>query len=151
MRLLYRLLMVRWLFPLINIEMVLQSAAELNSRALEKKKTFLELRCYNAHCFSWLTLSSLLKNKNAKQNKKKNFNIIQHTLIDQQIADLRAQLPKKSNKSLKTILLYHGLHFSLLGCKTTTRKRTRSCILCYITPSRPAILCNYVCTCALPP
>lgn len=63
---------------------------------------------------------------------KKNFNIIQHTLIDQQIADLRAQLPKKSNKNLKTILLYHGLHFSLLGCKTTTRKRTRSCILCYI-------------------
>lgn len=76
---------------------------------------------------------------------KKIFNIIQHTLIDQQIADLRAQLPKKSNKNLKTILLYHGLHFSLSGCKTTTRKRTRSCILCYTTPSRPAILCNYLC------
>lgn len=63
---------------------------------------------------------------------KKNFNIIQHTLIDQHIADLRAQLPKKPNKNLNTILLYHGLHFSLSGCKTTTRKRTRSCILCYI-------------------
>lgn len=90
------------LILLINIEMVLQSAAELNIRAREKIVSSI-----NSHSNNWLTLSSLLKKKikkrHAKQMKKIIF--VQHTLIDQQIADLRARLPKKSQA--RNLMQYH--------------------------------------------
>lgn len=89
------------LILLINIEMVLQSAAELNIRAREKIVSSI-----NSHSYNWLTLSSLLKKK-IKKTRQANEKIIivQHTLIDQQIADLRAQLQKKSQA--RNLRQYH--------------------------------------------
>lgn len=82
--------------------MVLQSAAELNIRAREKIVSSI-----NSHSYNWLTLSLLLKKKIKKKTRQANEKIIivQHTLIDQQIADLRAQLPKKSQA--RNLMQYH--------------------------------------------
>lgn len=98
--------------------MVLQSAAELNIRAREKIVSSI-----NSHSYNWLTLSSLLK-KNIKKDtpsKWKNHYCSAHLNWP---TDCRSSSPiteEESSKKFKAISLYQGLHFSLLGCKKTTR------------------------------
>lgn len=97
--------------------MVLQSAAELNIRAREKIVSSI-----NSHSYNWLTLSSLLKKilKKTRQANEKNHYCSAHLNWP---TDCRSSSPiteEESSKKLKAISLYQGLHFSLLGCKTTT-------------------------------
>lgn len=104
--------------------MVLQSAAELNIRAREKIVSSIY-----SHSYNWLTLSSLLKKKfkkrYAKQIKKNHF----CSAHPNWPTDCRSSSPiteEESSKKLKAISLYQGLHFSLLGCKTTTRMQANT-------------------------
>lgn len=98
--------------------MVLQSAAELNIRAREKIVSSI-----NSHSYNWLTLSLLLKKKLKKDTPSK----WKHHYCSARLnwpTDCRSSsqiTEEESSKKLKAISLYQGLHFSLLGCETTTR------------------------------
>lgn len=77
----------------------------------------------NSHSYNWLTLSSLLKKifKKTRQANEKNHYCSAHLNWP---TDCRSSSPiteEESSKKFKAISLYQGLHFSLLGCKTTTR------------------------------
>lgn len=105
--------------------MVLQSAAELNIRAREKIVSSI-----NSHSNNWLTLSSLLKIffflKKTRQANEKNHFCSAHPNWP---TDCRSSSPiteEESSKKLNAISLYQGLHFSLLGCKTTTRTQANT-------------------------
>lgn len=82
-----------------------------------------------SHSYNWLTLSSLLKKKlkkrHAKQMKKNHY-CSAHLNWP---TDCRSSSPiteEESSKKLKAISLYQGLHFSLIGCKTTTRMQANT-------------------------
>lgn len=103
--------------------MVLQSAAELNIRAREKIVSSI-----NSHSYNWLTLSLLLKKKFKKDTPSK----WKHHYCSARLnwpTDCRSSsqiTEEESSKKLKAISLYQGLHFSLLGCKTTTRTQANT-------------------------
>lgn len=77
-----------------------------------------------SHSYNWLTLSSLLKKekeKKTRQANEKNHYCSAHLNWP---TDCRSSSPiteEESSKKRKAISLNQGLHFSLLGCKTTTR------------------------------